>query len=101
MIRGAIEIANRSVVSGWLYCKHFSLNGELAHAFVGSQHVGSGRIDLFRQDIKDAGLGDGFSGFYFPIALLENEAPESVIVRLDECDMLLVQDSAAVLPRFG
>ena len=46
MIRGAIEIANRSVISGWLYAPELPLRDQLVLAFVGKRHVGTGKIEV-------------------------------------------------------
>ncbi len=97
MIRGAIEIANRSIVSGWLYSSAVDLRGQLVLAFVGKRHVGTGKIELFRKDIKDAGLGSGYSGFYFPVALEPGEEPEAVVVRLDQSDLALMHRDSVVV----
>jgi hypothetical protein len=98
MIRGAIEIANRSIISGWLYGEGIALRGQLVLAFVGKRHVGTGKIELFRKDIKDAGLGDGYSGFYFPVTLLPGEQPETIVVRLDQSDLALLHKESAIIP---
>jgi hypothetical protein len=98
MIRGTIEIANRSVISGWLYASAVDLRGQVVLAFVGKRHVGTGRIELFRKDIKDAGLGDGYSGFHFPVSLLPGEAPEAMTVRLDHSDLALLHRNSTVVP---
>ena len=98
MIRGAIEIANRSVISGWLYAPGLPLRDQLVLAFVGKRHVGTGKVELFRKDIKDAGLGDGYSGFYFPVTLLPGEQPETIVVRLDQSDLNLLHRDSVVMP---
>jgi hypothetical protein len=96
MIRGAIETASRSTVSGWLYSQKFNLHGQLLLAFVGDRHVGSGRIEIFRKDLLQAGLGDGYSGFYFAVELRPGETPESMTVRLEECDLALLHPDCLV-----
>lgn len=98
MIRGAIETATHSNVSGWLYSKAFNLHGQLLLAFAGNRHIGSGRIELFRKDIMDAGLGDGYSGFYFPVDLRPSEHPESITIRLEASDLALLHPASAVVP---
>jgi hypothetical protein len=98
MIRGAIEIASRSVISGWLYSPGMELRGQLVLAFVGKRHVGTGKIEVFRKDLKDAGLGDGYSGFYFPVVLLPAEQPETIVVRLDQSDLALLHRDSVIIP---
>ena len=96
MIRGAIEVANRSIVSGWLYSKSVDLRGQLVLAFIGTRNVGTGKVELFRKDLKDAGLGEGYAGFYFPLTLLPTDQPEAVTIRLDQSDLALLQAGALV-----
>jgi hypothetical protein len=96
MIRGAIEVANRSIISGWLYSQSVDLRGQLVLAFIGTRHVGTGKVEIFRKDLKDAGLGDGFSGFYFPLTILPTDQPEAVTVRLDQSDLSLLQQGSLV-----
>jgi len=98
MIRGAIEIANRSIISGWMYGDGIGLRDKLVLAFVGKRHVGTGKIEVFRKDIKDAGLGDGYSGFYFPVTLTAAEQPETIIVRLDQSDLVLLNRDVTLVP---
>ncbi len=96
MIRGAIEVANRSIISGWLYSQAIDLRGQLVLAFIGTRHVGTGKVDIFRKDLKDAGLGEGYGGFYFPLTLLPTDQPEAVTVRLDQSDLCLLQQGSLV-----
>jgi len=97
MIRGAIEVATPAVVSGWIYCKTATLRDQLVLAFVGSRCVGSGRVEIYRKDLSDAKLGDGYGGFHFPIALQEGEVPASVVVRLQDSDASLIQAKSRVV----
>ena len=96
MIRGAIEVASRSVVSGWLYSPSIKLRGNIVLAFIDARHIGTGRIELFRKDLKEAGLGDGFAGFHFPIRLAEDDEPGRITIRLEASDLCLLQHDAGV-----
>ncbi len=97
MIRGAIEIAQRNRVVGWLHAQSGPLRGQTVLAFVGGRCVGSGEVDGFRQDLLDAGLGDGFSGFDFPVRLAEGERVGSLMVRLQFSDVALLQATSQVV----
>jgi hypothetical protein len=96
MIRGAIEVADENRVSGWVYCGEKSLRNETVLAFVGSHCVGAGRVDLFRQDLLDAKLGDGYCGFDFPVHLSEPGQAEQMIVRLQFSDAALLQSGCRI-----
>ena len=101
MIRGAIEIAGRSVVSGWMYSPEIDLRGQTVFAFIGDRHIGTGRIEIMRRDIKAAGLGDGTSGFYFLVNLQPSDDPGAIVVRLQDSDLSLLQTGASVAPRLS
>ena len=96
MIRGAIEVAGKTRVAGWLYSATESLRDKTVLAFVGARCVGSGKVDRFRQDLLDAKLGDGYCGYDFPMRLADGESAGSVIVRLQFSDMALIQPASRV-----
>ena len=96
MIRGAIEVAQEKLVSGWIYSSEVGLRGTLVLAFSGKRCIGSGRVEIFRQDLFDAKLGDGYCGFHFPVALLAGEHPASIVVRPADCDAALIQANSRV-----
>jgi hypothetical protein len=98
VIRGAIEVATPTLVSGWIYSKHLSLRDHLVQAFVGPRCVGAGRVEIYRKDLHEAKLGDGYCGFHFPINLEPDEHPASVVVRLEESDASLMQPASRVGP---
>ncbi len=97
MIRGAIEVAQRNRVTGWIHAQSESLRGKVVLAFVAGRCVGSGEVDGFRQDLLDAGLGDGYCGFDFPIRLVDGEQVGSLVVRLQFSDTALLQSTSQVL----
>ena len=96
MIRGAIEVVQKTRVAGWLHSKTQELRDSTVLAFVGTRCAGAGKVDRFRQDLLDAKLGDGYCGFDFPIKLADGESPGSVIVRLQFSDVALIQASSRV-----
>jgi hypothetical protein len=99
MIRGAIETASRDIISGWLYSQKLNLYGQVLLAFLGGRHVGTGRVEIFRKDILQAGLGDGFSGFHFPVALGPGDDPLAMTVRLEACDLALLHPGSVAVAR--
>ena len=97
MIRGAIEVAQRTRVAGWLFSETNVLRDTTVLAFIGARCVGSGKVDRFRQDLLDAKLGDGYCGYDFPVKLAEGESAGSVIVRLQFSDMALIQPASRII----
>ncbi len=90
-------MAKNDLVSGWIYATGpDSLRNRLVLAFSGARCVGQGRVEIFRRDLLDAGLGDGYCGFHFPIALEAGEHPASVVVRPADCDAALIQAGSRV-----
>jgi hypothetical protein len=98
LIRGAIETAQDRLVSGWIYSNMQSLRDQLVLAFSGARCVGSGRVEIFRKDLADAGLGDGYCGFHFPVALERGEHPASIVIRLADSDAALIQPGSRIVP---
>lgn len=98
MFRGAIEYIGEDVVSGWVYAAGTKLRGRTLLAFVGEECVGSGQVDLLRQDLKEAGLGDGFCGFSFGIRpLSEQDGP--LTVKFEHTDAVLLQPGSELVHR--
>ena len=91
MIRGSIEVASHTHISGWIHAETGTARDRLILAFAGERCVGAGKVDRFRRDLLDANLGDGYCGFDFPIKLNDGEAVGSVIVKLQNSDAALIQ----------
>jgi hypothetical protein len=96
MLRGAIDLIHPERVGGWMYSESASVCGATVLAFVDDRCVGSGQIELFRQDLADAGLGDGYLGFSFPITPPSPDDARRVVVRMDGSDPVLVQQGATI-----
>jgi hypothetical protein len=99
MIRGHIDFVSRARVEGWLFCERLNLSGASVLAFVDEACVGGGRVELLRQDLLDAGLGDGRVGFGFPVMLEPWQDPRALDVRLEGGTMRLAQGQACLVPR--
>ena len=96
MIKGAIEEVTPHRVSGWIYSKQTPLRDALIMAFSDGVCIGTGRVDRFRQDLADAGLGDGYLGYSFSIGLPDGADLASVVVRLDGAEAVLLQRTSRV-----
>jgi hypothetical protein len=95
MIRGSIEFASTDQIQGWIHTSDGRVRDYTLLAFQGDQCVGAGKVNTFRGDLADAGLGDGHLGFSFPISV----APErvgSVVLRLEGGDAVILQNGAHV-----
>lgn len=95
MIRGAIDYADQQRVGGWIYSDVAPVGGRTVLAFLDKDCVGAGGLDIFRQDLADAGLGDGMVGFNFGIGVPEDDIGR-VTVRLEGSDFCLIQQQARV-----
>jgi hypothetical protein len=92
-------MATRTIVSGWLYSPVIDLRGKLVLAYLDARLVGSGHVSIMRPDIQSAGLGDGQSGFYFPVTLNADDDPRCIAVRLEASDLSLFHPQAAIAVR--
>jgi hypothetical protein len=99
MIRGHIDLVSRAKVEGWLICERVSLAGTRLLAFVGEDCVGSGMIDVFRQDLVNANLGDGIAGFSFSVYLQPSHDQRTLYIRMDGGNALLSQPDTRLVPR--
>jgi hypothetical protein len=95
MLRGAIELATTEIVQGWIYSDLGPVRDQVIVALSGQECLGTGRVDVFRPDLADAGVGDGNCGFSFPITV-RPDALDSVVVKLDGSDAVLLQSDARV-----
>jgi len=98
MIRGSIEVVTSDSVQGWIYTEDQRVREKLLLAFWADKCVGSGKVNVFRSDLANAGLGDGYLGFRFPISVQE-EAVSAVVIRLEGSDAVLLQPGAQVQTR--
>jgi hypothetical protein len=100
MIRGAIDSVSPSEISGWLYGGNANLRGRRVLAFFEENCIGAGEVREFRQDLADAGLGDGFHGFRFDITAPDSNRLGSIVVRLEGDDATILQKDSRVIGRF-
>lgn len=96
MLIGAIESCSQDQISGWLYSHVASLSGEVVLAFLDGKCIGAGSIDLFRQDLANAGLGDGVLGYRFDINVHDKNDISRVIVTLRGCEAFIIQREARI-----
>src|SRR5882757_11390606 len=95
MLRGAIELATTELIQGWIYSDAGPVRDLVIVALSGQDCLGTGRVDVFRPDLADAGIGDGNCGFSFPITV-RPDSVDSVVVKLDGSDAVLLQARAHV-----
>ncbi|WP_424810408.1 hypothetical protein [Roseococcus sp. YIM B11640] len=96
MLRGSIEQVLSDRVSGWIYSSASNLQGATLLAYVDDECVGAGKVDVFRQDLADAGLGDGRFGYSFPVSLLKPDDGTRLIIKLEGSDALLKQAQSRI-----
>ncbi|KQT82831.1 hypothetical protein [Aurantimonas sp. Leaf443] len=99
MIRGHIDFVSRGRVEGWIHSEKVRLTGQTVLAFVDETCVGGGPVEIFRQDLLDAGLGDGVVGFAFPVMLEPWHDPRTLDIRLDGGSMQIKQAGACLVAR--
>ncbi|MFL1462859.1 hypothetical protein ACI6QG_11690 [Roseococcus sp. DSY-14] len=94
--KGAIEAVAPTEVSGWVAIPGLPLRGQTVLAFLDEACIGAGRVEIFREDLADAGIGDGFAGYVIETSPVPANDLGRVTVRLDASDFLLVQPGARV-----
>lgn len=96
MIRGAIESVSHNRTFGWIWSPEASVRGRTVLAFLDDECIGGGKIDGFRKDLKDAGLGDGYAGFNFNLTYANPADAPRVTVKLEGSDFALVQAGSRI-----
>jgi hypothetical protein len=66
-ISGHLDLCTASLIEGWLYCEHWNDNPMLLQVYAGDQLIGECVANNFREDLLQAGFGDGRCGFAFQI----------------------------------
>jgi len=97
MIRGTIEYVSERQIGGWVYSPYIETRDQTVMAFLDGKCIGAGRVEIFRQDLADAGLGDGFQGFNFPIELDDPADRDRVVLRFESGDVMLLQSGSKVV----
>jgi hypothetical protein len=96
MIRGAIDYIASDRVGGWLFSEEASTKTRTVLAFLDGTCIGAGKIEQYREDLADAGVGDGYVGFNFGIGRVKPDDRPRVTVRIEGSDLQLVQKSASI-----
>jgi len=96
MLRGALDHVVTERVGGWLFVEGAKVRGRTVLAFVDSKCVGAGKVEIYREDLAEAGVGDGYVGFDFPVSLDRDELVDKVVVKLEGSDAVLLQPTAVV-----
>lgn len=98
MLRGAIELVTDDTIAGWVYSPDVELRGRTVLAFLDDFCIGSGRVEVFRQDIRDARLGSGHAGFQFGLTYRGKPEPARVFVKLEGSDAVILRRGARIAP---
>lgn len=90
MLKGHIDSIEDDHVSGWIYSRERPLTGERVLAFCGEKCIGAAEVEIYRDDLYKAGLGDGRLGFqiFFDSAAPIN--PKNIHVRMEGSDFSLI-----------
>ena len=95
MIRGSIESVTGDTIQGWIFSEDGRIRDRTILAFRDDVCIGAGKVNMFRPDLADAGIGDGHLGFSFPISVAPGEEG-SVFVKLEGSDAVLLQAGATI-----
>jgi hypothetical protein len=90
-ISGHLDLCGSDLIEGWLYCDSWE-DGLTLQIFVADRLIGECVANAFRQDLQEAGYGDGHCGFSFKIP------PEVQIQDVEETRLRLVGTPVYLLP---
>jgi len=66
-ISGHVDLCGPELIEGWLYCDAWEGEPIKLQVFVGPDLLGECDVDRFRNDLQEAGFGDGRCGFSFAV----------------------------------
>ncbi len=95
MIRGSIESVTGDTIQGWIFSEDGRIRDRTILAFRDDVCIGAGKVNMFRADLADAGIGDGHLGFSFPISVAPG-TEGSVFIKLEGSDAVLLQAGASI-----
>jgi hypothetical protein len=82
-LTGQIDLCGPDLVEGWLYCDAWYNEPVTLQVYIDGQLVGECVNNIFRQDLADAGYGNGHCAFSFTVPEdLEVEEWKSCMLRV-------------------
>ena len=96
MLQGHIDFVDRGRVEGWIHSDRTPLTGAAVLALVGEDCVGSGRIDVYREDLARVGMADGVVGFGFSIFLEPWQDHRVLTVQVEGSNAFIKQRAARI-----
>jgi len=91
VLRGSVDFVGPDRISGWVYSELGSVTGRRVLAFNGDQCIGAGEVNITREDLRAAGLGDGVLGFNISINAASVKNLLQIHVRLEYSDFSLFE----------
>jgi len=94
MIQGFVELVQAFRIQGWVFDSDRPLNHLRVEIACGDMRLGGTRADIFREDLKEGGIGHGDHAFVFDfLDVLDSEDLSNLTVRV------VTPDGAVLLPR--
>lgn len=99
-VTGHLDLCGPELVEGWIIWLSQPQRKMRLQVFLGDQLLGECVADLFRQDLCDAGLGDGHCAFSFRVpGELTVRDPAAIRLRLTGSVLYLLPDKHTSLRR--
>ncbi len=96
-IAGHIDRADDQMVEGWIHSPSLPGHRYVLQVFAGKNLLGEASADRFRQDLKDAGVGDGNCAFSFPLpGLLPRPMLRDIRLRVVNSMVYLLPESDTI-----
>jgi len=97
-ISGHVDLCGPDLIEGWLYCDAWDGQPIKLQVFVGSDLLGECVVDRYRNDLQEAGFGDGRCGFSFfvPPALATSDFADTRL-RLVDTPVFLLPDEFSTI----
>lgn len=66
-LAGFVDQCGGDIISGWAQIPFVSVITAVVDFSIDGEHAGSAKANIFRQDLRDQGIRDGFAGFRFKV----------------------------------
>lgn len=93
-VRGSIDLCDGRTIEGWVFAEATPLHRFTLLVMAGGREIGSCTADQYREDLAQAGIGDGNVAFHFEVPPFTSFDPAEVRLRLAGSDVYLLAHGA-------
>lgn len=96
-VRGFVDQVGQGAIAGWVSLENRPEQQVSVDVFAAGRFIGSAVANLYREDLADAGIGNGHHGFVLPLSAMIDPATITVRCTIADTTLPLSQDGLASL----